>query len=127
MSQVTDSLPPLTERFTVLGWLRKNLFNTWPNSLLSILAILFVYWAGRGLLTWIFTVAEWNVVAVNLRLFMIGRCLKVGLIVSMISSIYSGITKRRRCSLDWSTDTTLVDTGLHFLRSCAWKFWGFHY
>jgi general L-amino acid transport system permease protein len=73
MSQATDALPPLTERFTVLGWLRKNLFNTWPNSLLSILAILFVYWAGKGLLTWIFTVAEWNVVAVNLRLFMIGQ------------------------------------------------------
>lgn len=73
MTNITDALPPLAERPTILGWMRRNLFNNWYNSLLTILAALLVYWAGRGLLAWAFTVAEWQVIAVNLRLLIIGQ------------------------------------------------------
>lgn len=66
-------LPPPTERYSVLGWLRKNLFSSWHNTLLTIvlaiIAVLFV----RGAVEWIFTAARWEVITTNLRLFMIGQ------------------------------------------------------
>ena len=73
MSNLTEALPPLTERPTILGWLRKNLFYSWGSSILTILSSLLIFLAARGLLIWIFTVAQWRVIAVNLRLFMIGQ------------------------------------------------------
>jgi len=73
MSNLTEALPPLSERSSALGWIRKNLFNSWANSILTVLAGLLIFWAARGLLVWIFTVAEWRVVAVNLRLFLVGQ------------------------------------------------------
>lgn len=67
------TLPPPTERFTLLGWLQKNLFNSWYNALLSVLTVAFIYWIIRGLLVWATSVAEWQVVAANLRLFLVGQ------------------------------------------------------
>lgn len=73
MSNLTEALPPLTERFTILGWMRKNLFNSWGSSILTVLSSLLIFWAARGLLVWIFTVAEWRVVTTNLRLILLGQ------------------------------------------------------
>lgn len=73
MTNLNSALPPLTERSTVLRWIRKNLFGSWSDALLTVLGLLFVYWAVRGLLTWAFTVANWEVVSVNLRLILIGQ------------------------------------------------------
>jgi general L-amino acid transport system permease protein len=67
------TLPPPTERFTLLGWLQRNLFNSWYNALLSVLAAVFIYWISRSLLAWAISVAEWEVVAANLRLFLVGQ------------------------------------------------------
>lgn len=73
MTDINSTLPPLTERSNILRWLRKNLFGSWYDSLLTILGALFVYWAVTGFLRWAFTVAEWEVVSANLRLIMIGQ------------------------------------------------------
>jgi general L-amino acid transport system permease protein len=73
MSNLTGALPPLTERSTVFGWMRKNLFYSWGSSLLTILTSLVIFWAARGLLVWIFTVANWRVVTTNLRLILLGQ------------------------------------------------------
>lgn len=73
MANLNSALPPITERSTVLRWLRRNLFGSWSDALLTVLGILFVYWAVKGLLTWAFTVANWEVVSVNLRLILIGQ------------------------------------------------------
>lgn len=73
MANINSTLPPLTERSTVLRWLRKNLFGSWGDTLLTVLGILFVYWAVKGLLTWALTVAEWEVVSANMRLLMVGQ------------------------------------------------------
>lgn len=66
-------LPPLTERPGIISWLRKNLFPTWYDSLLTIAALLLIYWSIKSLFAWILTTAEWDVVIVNLRLFIIGQ------------------------------------------------------
>ncbi|BAY18370.1 amino acid ABC transporter, permease protein, 3-TM region, His/Glu/Gln/Arg/opine [Anabaenopsis circularis NIES-21] len=56
-----------------LTWLRKNLFNTWYNSLLTIVCLIFLFWALQGVITWVTTKAQWTVIQVNLRLFFVGR------------------------------------------------------
>ena len=64
--------PPITE-VGLLGWLKKNLFSTWYNTLLTILSLAFVYVALRAIITWVVRDARWRVVTVNFRVFMIGR------------------------------------------------------
>ncbi len=56
-----------------LRWLRRNLFNSWANSLLTIVAGWLIYVLVSGLLRWALTEARWGVVTENLRLFMVGR------------------------------------------------------
>ena len=53
-------------------WLKDNLFNTWYNALLTCLALVFLFFAFKGFLTWAFTEAEWDVIPANFRLFMVG-------------------------------------------------------
>ncbi|NET00570.1 MAG: amino acid ABC transporter permease [Sphaerospermopsis sp. SIO1G2] len=57
----------------ILNWLRKNLFNTWYNSILTIACIIFIYWSITGIITWLFTQAQWQVIQVNFHLFLVGR------------------------------------------------------
>lgn len=64
--------PPRTE-VGLLGWLKKNLFSTWYNALLTIFSLAFVYVVLRALITWVVRDARWEVVTTNLRVFMIGR------------------------------------------------------
>ncbi|BAY88440.1 MULTISPECIES: amino acid ABC transporter permease [unclassified Tolypothrix] len=54
-------------------WLRKNLFSTWYNSLLTVFCLILLSWVAKGILTWATTQAQWAVVSVNLRLFLVGR------------------------------------------------------
>ncbi|HYX14531.1 MAG TPA: amino acid ABC transporter permease [Nostoc sp.] len=56
-----------------LLWLRKNLFNTWYNSLLTFVCLMFLFWVVRGIVTWATTQAQWAVIQVNLPLFLVGR------------------------------------------------------
>ncbi|NWG06148.1 MAG: amino acid ABC transporter permease [Chloroflexi bacterium] len=73
MSNLNTVLPPVSERSNILRWMRRNLFGSWYDALLTILGALIAYWAVRGFLTWVFTVAEWEVVSTNMRLLMIGQ------------------------------------------------------
>ena len=68
-----EVLPPPTERYTLLGWLHKNLFSTWYNALLTLVTAYIVFVLGKAILVWAFTQAEWQVVLVNMRLFMVGQ------------------------------------------------------
>lgn len=60
------------ERIHPLRWLRNNLFSTWYNTLLTFVSVWLLYAVLSRLLSWVFTEANWRVVAVNLRLFMVG-------------------------------------------------------
>ncbi|MGL5832018.1 MAG: amino acid ABC transporter permease [Waterburya sp.] len=65
------SLPPVSQ-VSPGGWLKKNLFSTWYNSLLTIVCLALLYWIATSLIDWTFTQAKWSVVTVNLRLFLVG-------------------------------------------------------
>ena len=66
-----QSLPPVS-RVSPWMWLKKNLFSTWYNSILTIICLLFIYWVATSLIGWAFTQAQWKVVTANLRLFLVG-------------------------------------------------------
>jgi len=51
--------PPITE-VGVLGWLRSNLFNTWYNSLLTILVLLALWQIVPPFFSWAFIDSVWN-------------------------------------------------------------------
>jgi general L-amino acid transport system permease protein len=73
MAELNPVLPPLTERSNILRWLRKNLFGSWLDAILTIVGALIIYWALKGFLTWAFMTANWEVVSANMRLLMIGQ------------------------------------------------------
>ncbi len=62
-------------RLTVgpIAWLRKNLFSTWYNALLTLLALGLLYALLRPAIHWGLTEARWGVIEANLTLFMIGQ------------------------------------------------------
>jgi general L-amino acid transport system permease protein len=66
-------LPPPVERYSVLGWLKKNLFQNWFSALSTFVMLYLFYVAGRAILTWVIAEAQWGVIATNLQLLMIGQ------------------------------------------------------
>ena len=69
-----DTVEMKPPRLTVgpLAWLRKNLFSTWYNIALTLLAIWLLYLLLRPAFEWATTEARWGVIEANLTLFMIG-------------------------------------------------------
>jgi len=56
-----------------VAWLRKNLFSTWYNVLLTFLALALLYAFLRPAIQWALTEARWGVISANLTLFMVGQ------------------------------------------------------
>lgn len=73
MTNMNPILPPVTERSGVWPWMRRNLFGSWSDTLLTVVGVLIVYWVVKGFSIWAFTVAEWEVVSANLRLILVGQ------------------------------------------------------
>ncbi len=67
-----EVLPPPSVRIGPLRWLRENLFSSWYNTLLTLLALWILYVIGKGVLTWAFTEASWAVIPPNLKLLLVG-------------------------------------------------------
>ena len=67
------ALPPPTERYTLLGWLKKNLFDGWFNSLLTVVIVALLFGLLRPLFNWAFNTAEWSVIPANINLIMRGQ------------------------------------------------------
>ena len=71
-SELTAEIKPPKSSIGVLPWIKENLFSTWYNTLLTIIAFGFLYFLLKGVLTWAFTDAKWGVIPANLQLFAIG-------------------------------------------------------
>lgn len=66
-------IPPPRTEVGVIGWLTANLFSTWYNAALTIIAgagIILALWYGLG---WVFAGADWTVVAKLGGRFVIGQ------------------------------------------------------
>ena len=60
---VPERAPPATS-IGIIGWLRENLFKDWLNTILTILAVFFLYRLVAGLLPW-FISPTWNATSVQ--------------------------------------------------------------
>ena len=74
----------------LIKWLRKNLFSTWPNTVLTLVATAFVYLVLRGVFRWVFFAANWAPVTNSIKLFAVGQyptgeLWRVGAILLMVS------------------------------------------
>ncbi len=70
-TSTTDALPPPTERFTLLGWVYKNLLTPWYNLLLTVVSLWLVYVLLKGTVVWALS-ARWEVIPANIRILMVG-------------------------------------------------------
>jgi general L-amino acid transport system permease protein len=81
-----------------LEWVRKQLFSTWYNGLLTVLALILLYSVVRGVVQWVFFKATWDPVARNVKLFAVGQypleeLWRPGVIVLMVA-LLMGISWR---------------------------------
>ncbi len=70
-SRPVDTRPPIVQTGPT-AWMKKHLFNTWYNSLLTVAIVAILAAVVWGLVVWAFGIAEWAVIANNLGLFMTG-------------------------------------------------------
>ncbi len=90
--------PPATHVGAV-GWIRKNLLNTWYNALLTVAVLALLYLLLSNVLTWAIMDADWSPVRSNLKLFLVGQypageMWRVGacvLLVSLLSGLSWGV------------------------------------
>jgi general L-amino acid transport system permease protein len=87
-SAETSGRPPAPPG--AIQWLKKNLFSTWYNAILTVLSLILIYFGLRGILTWVFTVADWSPVTESLKLFAVGlypveEIWRIGTILAMVS------------------------------------------
>lgn len=68
-----QTLPPPRSSIGPLAWLRKNLFNSWYNSLLTLVGAIVIFSLLRSLLDWATHDARWGAITSNMTLFMIGQ------------------------------------------------------
>ncbi len=66
-------LKPPGSSVNALDWLRRNLFNGWLNSLITVLLGALVIWLLYQVLGWAFTTAVWTPIPTNLQILMTGR------------------------------------------------------
>lgn len=64
-------LPPAALK--PIAWVRRNLFNNWFNSALTLLSLGLVYFVGRAVLEWAFLSADWRPVTHNPILYLVGQ------------------------------------------------------
>ncbi len=69
----SEVLPPPRTSIGPIGWLRRNLFSTWSNTLLTIIAVLVIGVVLRSVIEWALSSGRWGVISSNLTLFMIGQ------------------------------------------------------
>ncbi len=68
-----QALQPPRLNIGPLAWLRKNLFSTWYNVVLTVLGAGAVYAVITSALDWALTEGRWGAITSNLTLFMIGQ------------------------------------------------------
>lgn len=69
----TPEIKPPSTKKDPKRWLKDNLFSNWYNTLLTLLAIVLLYFLFKGVYTWVFTQAKWEVIPPNLRKLSVGK------------------------------------------------------
>jgi len=72
MTHTSETLHP-PDPPGLMTWMKKNLFGSWFNSLLTLLSIVIIYYSVVGFFTWVFTTADWRPVVSAPLLYLIGQ------------------------------------------------------
>ena len=70
--ELTQEMKPPANTKGFARWLKDNLFSTWYNTLLTCLALVFLFLVLKGILAWAFIEAKWSVIPANAQLFAVG-------------------------------------------------------
>lgn len=102
---------PPTSEVGVVGWLRANFFSSIGNTILTLLTLLLVYYAGGSLLRWAVGQAYWEPIWLNRKLFAVGtypqaRLLQPSLVLATVSFLF-GLSAGR-----WGSIVRSVAVGL---------------
>ncbi|NET47794.1 MAG: amino acid ABC transporter permease [Merismopedia sp. SIO2A8] len=68
----SSSAPPIVQN-TPVAWVKKNLFNNWFNSTLTVLIAGLIGWVVVGFVGWAIAEAKWDVLSKNWPLFFVGQ------------------------------------------------------
>ncbi|MGM9500741.1 amino acid ABC transporter permease [Desertifilum tharense IPPAS B-1220] len=98
---------PPVQQLGPKAWLRKNLFSTWYNSLITIVLGGILFRSAWGFFQWATTTAQWRVISVNFPLFFVGRYPKteywrlwlVVILLGGLSGLSWGIIGRKTATL----------------------------
>lgn len=69
---VENTSQPPVKQVGPAAWVKKRLFNTWYNSLLTTILLAAFVLIGWGLVNWVVNLAQWAVIPNNLPLFLSG-------------------------------------------------------
>ena len=70
--EITQEVKPPNTSKGPVKWLQNNLFNTWYNTILTCFALVFLFFVFKGVFSWVFIQAKWEVLPANLQILMIG-------------------------------------------------------
>lgn len=70
---MTSTATPPVRTTGPLKWMKDNLFRTWRDTLVTIVASGLLLWLLGSFVIWVFTTAQWEIVRENLVTFMVGR------------------------------------------------------
>jgi general L-amino acid transport system permease protein len=68
-----EILPPPVERYSVLHWLKNNLFQNWLSGRVTVGLSVLLLSVARLLLSWVLFQAQWAVIGENMKLLMVGQ------------------------------------------------------
>lgn len=90
MSTTSEHLGRPPSALSPIQWLKKNLFSTWYNTLLTFVATALIFFALKGIFTWTLVTANWTPVASSFKLFIVGQypneeLWRIGAILLMVS------------------------------------------
>ncbi len=133
LTPAKDIMPPPTERSTVLGWMKKNLFGSIGDTILTFVAGGFLLWLIYAIVKWIFTTAQWAAVTDNLQLYMKGqypasedwRLWLLMFLLALVVGLAWGIFLKRAEAVGWVLLIIPVVLALWLIslhREAWWKF-----
>ena len=70
-AQTPDVVKPPITTVGPLGWAKNNLFSSWHNALLTMIAVAAIVYFVPNIIRWFIT-AEWKVLTVNLQILLVG-------------------------------------------------------
>ena len=93
MAAAREMVMPPASALGPAGWLKAKLFNTWYNSLLTVLMVTALFLVLKPTLIWVFSAADWSPITSNLKLFLVGQypldqMWRVGVSVLIFSAVF---------------------------------------